>query len=308
MSDCVEHLLEGRNAWELGILGYFVRARGIITTLLITFITMGVPFWWPDKFPNSININLKIGFLLFIIFFGIICSLGFYYLRDRSRRSLDIKAMLHDFAHFYRDQQTKLYNCNLVNVNPDHEDDKFQIYIEQICEKTKNYFSRITGKHSIEVAIRIAVDKSIINGKHEIFYKTIGRSSGLSKKRQDTTTDIAANEGIPRFFADKKSCGVLIYNNLEKASDINAYKFTNNDRIFKDEIKTMMVAPLNAWDGKKQSMIGILYITSRDSDIFSAKHIDTMRFITDTIANAIGFYVLKLKESGCLNKISMRKP
>lgn len=38
MSDCVEHLLEGRNAWKLGALGYFIRMRGILTTILLTII------------------------------------------------------------------------------------------------------------------------------------------------------------------------------------------------------------------------------------------------------------------------------
>jgi hypothetical protein len=212
--------------------------------------------------------------------------------------------MLHEFSHFLRDHQTKVYvnNGRTQKRSHDHESEYFQNYIEQICEKTKNYFERITGNHSIGAAIRIAVDKSPINGKHEIYYKTVGRSSGLSGKRQDSSEDIASNVGIPRFFLDKKSMGILIYNDMEKAAEINAYILTENDKTYKNEIKTMMVAPLNAWDGKKQSMIGILYVTSRESGIFSAKHIDTLRFVTDMIAKSIGFTVLNFKNSGLLNK------
>ena len=307
MSDCVEHYLEGRNAWQIGVLGYFIKLRGIITTLLLTFLTMGTPFWWPGILPGSIMVNLKIYFAVFVLAFGGLCSFGFYYLQYRSIRSLDIKHLLHDFSHFLRDHQTKVYKSTPSKKGHDYETEKFHNYIEQICERTKDYFHRITGNHSIEAAIRIAVDESLVDGKHEIYYKTIGRSSGLSDQRKDSTTDIAANEGIPRFFADKNSRGILIYNDLEKASGINAYLLTDNDKTYKDEIKTMMVAPLNAWDGKRQSMIGILYVTSRESNVFSAKHIDTIRFVADMVAKAIGFTVINLKASGCLNNISGRR-
>jgi hypothetical protein len=301
MPDCVEHFIEGRNAWQIGLLGFFIKFRGFVTTAFITAITMGTPFWWPDIITNEFKINLKHWFVVLVFIAGCICIIGFYYLRYRSQRSLDIKHMLHEFAHFLRDYQTKVYNAKNLKRTHDHESENFKNYIEQICEKTKNHFERISGNHSIGAAIRIAVDKSPIDGKHEIFYKTVGRSSGLSVKRQDTSEDIASNVGIPRFFSDKKSMGVLIYNDIEKAAEINVYILTENDKIYKNEIKTMMVAPLNAWDGKKQSMIGILYVTSRESGIFKLKHTDTLRFIADMIAKSIGFTVLNFKNTGLLN-------
>ncbi|MBI3353795.1 MAG: hypothetical protein HY034_02760, partial [Nitrospirae bacterium] len=135
----------------------------------------------------------------------------------------------------------------------------------------------------------------------KIVYTTVGRSSGLSSKREETTEGISANEGIPRFFIEEKgSQGILIYNDLHKASSMGAYKRTANDAKYPDEIKTMMVAPLNAWDGKRQSMIGILYIASRESNAFSIIYVDSMRFVADIIAKAFSHFICQRKH---INKL-----
>jgi hypothetical protein len=295
MQECVEHFVEGRNAWKLGLLGFFLRVRGFVAAAILTIITMGVPFWVPNKFPKLINVDFKYLIIYIIFLFIVIYLLGFYYLRYRSKRSLDIKSMLHEFTHYLRDHQTQVFYGMITYRSLEHEADFFQGYIDQICSKTQSYFKRLTGDSSIAVAIRLAVEEPNGEEDNKILYKTIGRSSGLSSKRKDTSTDIPSNVGIPRFFADKNSMGVLIYSDIKKAAGINAYILTENDRIYNDEIITMMVAPLNAWDGKTQNMIGLLYITSREENTFSVKYIDTLRFVSDMIAQSIGFTVLNME-------------
>ena len=80
--------------------------------------------------------------------------------------------------------------------------------------------------------------------------------------------------------------------------------FTHACRKYTDEIKTMMVAPLNAWDGKRQSMIGLLYVTSREKNIFSIKYVDSMRFVADIVAKAFAFFVRqrKLLDNSLMNR------
>ncbi len=120
----------------------------------------------------------------------------------------------------------------------------------------------------------------------------------MGKSRAITSEDIKATEGIPNLFLNKKFLGVLIYNDLEEAAKLELFKKTQNEQLFKNEIKTLMVAPLNAWDGEIQAMIGLLYLTSREKKTFSIKYVDTIRFVADMVSNAISFTVLKNNSNG----------
>jgi len=122
-----------------------------------------------------------------------------------------------------------------------------------------------------------------------------------------TETPVPHQKPICRVNGNCWSQGILIYNDLNKAATVGAFKLTENDSKYADEIRTMMVAPLNAWDGNRQSMIGIIYITSRERKTFSAKHVDSLRFIADKVAKAIGFTVENLKQIGCVKTLLRSK-
>lgn len=298
MSESVEHFVEGRNAWKLGIVGYFTRVRGVLTAVVITFATMGTPFWWPDNFPKQVTIDYKIYFSFYIFLFGLMAIFLFLYVRKRAIRSLDIKHYLHELSHYIRDIHTQI--CEEMNGEKQKRSRQsnkkiFKVCCKDLCERIKDLFVGITGDHTIEVAVRIAsVNRKCKN--ESIEYVTAARSSGFNKNRHKNSEGISSGEGIPRFFLERESKGILIYNDLKKAAAVGAYKITKNDAHYPDEIKTMMVAPLNAWDGKNESMIGLLYVTSRNDNIFSVKDIDSMRFIADisskTISDAVNAYYL----------------
>ena len=282
MQDCVEHFEEGRNSWKLGIIGFFTRIRGLAVMIITTFLTMGLPWWWPsEEFPKEITINIRIPILLFTLLIGSLSVIGFYYLRDRSKRSLDIKFYLHNLTHHLRDHYIKL-NKERKKVNPTTRlnNDFLYAFIEEICNNIKNYLEKLFYDDSLEVAIRIAVK----NDQKEIVYKTLGRSRGLNNNRAKSSEDIAITEGIPSFFRKKDSQGILRYNNLKKAAELQAFKLTMNEKKFPDEIVTMLVAPLNSWDGNSKNMIGLLHITSRKENSFKIKHIDSIKFVADMIS------------------------
>ncbi len=305
MADYIEHYIAGRNAWKLGLLGFFRRLRGIYLMVILTIITMGTPFWWPKSFQSSYEVQLKYAFLfLLVTFSGSLLGI-FIYVRGRAERSLDIKHYLHELAHFLRDHQTKAYKKLLSkdskSTESDYENEQLRSYSNQVCERVKDYFSRLIKDSTVEVVIRLAKEASDDNKSQKVVYATVGRSSGLSSKREETSENISANEGIPRFFIEEKgSQGILVYNDLRKASEKGAYKWTSNDTKYLDEIKTMMVAPLNAWDGNRESMIGILYVTSRESNAFSIIYVDSMRFIADIIAQAFAHFICQRKH---INKL-----
>jgi len=64
---------------------------------------------------------------------------------------------------------------------------------------------------------------------------------------------------------------------------------TPNDRKFINEVRTMMVAPINGFDGTQKSMLGVVYVTS-SKDIFSARHVDAFRGIADALG--LGYSML----------------
>lgn len=295
----VEHFSEGREAWRLGVLGFFTRKRGQITAVFLTLITMGVPWWWPANYPDKITIYTNILIPVIILLFGTGLVSGLYYLKKRSLRSLDIKQQLHHLAHYIRDQYSECCRRSASSyLPPDTERSRqFCQMLEQICEHVKTYFRRLTNDQTIEAAIRLAVPPRNNRGI-PVVYRTVARSHGLNPLRGKTTEDIPANEGIPRFLRqEKNSQGVLFYNDLKEAAENGTYKKTRNDELYPDEIKTMMVAPLNGWDGKKQNMIGLFYITSREHNTFRVKYVDSMAFTSDIVANAVAVLVTKLSES-----------
>ncbi|AGF77427.1 hypothetical protein UWK_00853 [Desulfocapsa sulfexigens DSM 10523] len=288
MSECVDHFEDGRNAWQIGALGFFSRLRGFLITVLITIISMGTPFWWPEHFKSTRIIEMKSVFLVLVFLFSLIFCASFFYLRLRTIRSLDIKFYLHSLSHFLRDYQTKICKRRHSHQkrNEKHEIKFLRKFTGKICDHLKDYYIRLLKDDSIEVAIRLAKEKDI-EGVNKITYYTIARSSGFNKNRYKTSEAICSDEGIPSFFLKKKEQGILIFNDLERASKQEFYKKTKNDDQYPDEVKTMMVAPLNGYDGQGISMIGLLHITSRKKNTFNITHVDSLKFTADLIAKSI---------------------
>ncbi len=307
---CVDPFTEGQSAWKNGMIGFLTRGQGIALTVILTASTMGFPWWWPKKsiLMNKYEILLSDIVLSSGFTIGTILIIGFLYLRRRTIRSLDIKAILHNFTHYLRDHQTRVLRKTSQRDMFDKEDstlESFREYMDHICEYAKDYFVLMTHDNTINCAIRLAVEIDAPEGKGTcIVYRTIGRSSGLSQSRSDNSEDISANQGIPRYLIDSHDCkAVLRYNDIEESINIGVFKKTENEEKFKDEIKTFFVAPMNAWDGKKRSMIGLLYITSKQKSVFKQKHIDCMRFIGDVTASSVAFTINRFKECGLIKTI-----
>jgi GAF domain-containing protein len=99
----------------------------------------------------------------------------------------------------------------------------------------------------------------------------------------------------------KKFSGIFIYNDIEAASKIFFFKLTKNEQIYKDEIQSFIVAPLNCFDGADKTMIGLLYITSRKKNYFDSRDVEHIKALSDLVAIIISqivfVYSLKIKEN-----------
>lgn len=315
MRRCVDPFTEGRSAWTHGKIGFFTRRRGLIITVVLMLLTMGAPWWLPAQFaiPATVTASTRVTIVIAAFLVGVALTGGFVYLRKRTIRSLDIKALLHDFSHYLRDYQTKVFKRTAQQKGLFDKDkvelERFSEYMGRVCEYTRDYFALMTHDSTINCAIRLAVETDDPDSKGtRIVYRTLGRSSGLSPARAETSEDIPSNQGIPRFFVDDHDCkGVLRYNDLEEAAKLGVFKMTESERRFPDEIETILVAPMNGWDGKRRSMVGLLYVTSRNGKVFQRKHVDCMRFVADMVAASVCFTLQRVKDSGLATEIKRSK-
>jgi len=286
--DDVEHFVEGKKSWLIGWLGFFSTVRGLIPGLVVTVLTMGVPFWWPMVSSEKIGVPFWLFVAIPIVGAVFFLSFWLFFLGRQARYVSEVRAKLHKLAHLVRDEHYK------VHVD---ENFNFREYTCRLCNAVRDYFQISIKDRSIQAVIRLAI---IDKNSSKIVYKTTGRSDGLNPKRDETSEDIAANEGIPAYLINQDRQGILIYNDIRKSSEkivngVALYKMTKNDKKYPDEILTMMVAPLNAWSNggvgsevkENKGMIGLLYVTSRKMGVFQPSNVDSMSFVADIISTSI---------------------
>lgn len=223
------------------------------------------------------------------------------YSRRRVMRSLEIKHLLHQFAHDIRDGHSNLLK-RIHERNANGFLDWNLSHLKSLVRWTQEYFRIITKDNTVEVAIRIAFSSETEQGN--VVYKTVARTDGLDKNRESTSEPIAANEGLPKYLIENDRRKILIYNDINKAIEKGVFKKTRSEEAFPDEIVTMMVAPLNGYDGKRKSMIGILYVTSRNKNVFREDHVDCMKFVADKISDTVS---ISIEMGKLLNKPTRKK-
>lgn len=113
----------------------------------------------------------------------------------------------------------------------------------------------------------------------------MGRA-GLNSNRSDSSNDLSATDGVAKFFTSKGgSHGMIQINNLEEAEAEGIFIRDKNDKNFPNDIRSMMICPINGWDGESKGMLGILYVTTSERfSIFGEKYTDSMGFISDALA------------------------
>ncbi|NTU74459.1 hypothetical protein HGB07_10135, partial [Candidatus Roizmanbacteria bacterium] len=279
---------------------------------VVAFVFLTGAPWWLNSDLGELKINYKLNQVIFFVFISsilivtliIACLVGYYQYTTKKRkkeklekkereltkrekdleRTYAIKHRLHMITHEIRDQ--------IVDVRSDkNKYPNIKLISQALCEKVKLYFSEsIDCKDiSIGVAIRIA-RKNTQNCKTE--YVTVGRA-GLSPGRDRGSVPLLSDEGLAKILQhDKGSQGMLVIYSLQKAIDAFVYTKQPNDTNFPDDIKSMMVAPINGWDGQQKRMLGILFVTSRRENTFGKKYTDSVGFIADALANLYSALVL----------------
>lgn len=301
LGEPVEHYYQGKDAWRTGLSGFLLRRRAIFgvsaTTILFTLLTAGQPWWWPKKFPKIPGtVSTSLATAVCVLILGAMAVAFMVVIRNRELRHARLGNRLHSLAHYLRDWEVR------ISEGEGHlsGDDKFGLlaFADGACERIRKVFSVLTGDRSVNAAVRLAVlaEAGSPGAEEMVVYRTIGRSTGLNQNRAATTVDVPANGGVAGYLmkeggAGEVAHGVLFYHDISAAAQRHAYSLSENDSRYKGEVTTMIVAPLNAWDGKGRSMIGLLYVTSGTTGTFRDDHIEYMKMIADTLAPTLSHLV-----------------
>lgn len=316
----VKHWVDGRNSWKLGLSGFMTKFRGYFIGLCLALPVTGVPFWWPQKIPkipeipDTFTIEVATFSIHLTVLMFISLTILFFYVRQRTHRSLEMKSELHKLTHVARDSICDLFKRTTQGKGgkasgrePYHEKKHLIEFSNNMCSIICRYFKTLIDDETLGCVIRLGVSDPKGDSK-EIKYVTIGRSN-LNKNRSNTSEPIPRSMGIPKFFlhTDVSCQGVLFYDDLKKASANGAYLMQKNDTLYKDEISKLVVAPINGWNGKKNDLIGLLYITSKTKKILKPKHVDLIKFSADCLSLSYTSILSRLLTTGSLSQLLEEK-
>ena len=255
-----------------------------IEPILITlFFLTGTPlvFDYFKKMPSWLYVIIIIFCIVFILY---LLSKGIASNNEKIRLS----QIHHKCTHKLRDIYVKSMNSlRTKSSSPTIVEET----CNAICQEIEYIFNEIKKTKNVGVAIRLAKQE------HDgIYYVTRGRS-GLNSEREKNSEKIPLTTGLPAFLNNRDQTGCLIYNNIFKAADENAFQLTKNEtNTHKSEITSLMALPLNCGFSKtKKEMIGILYITSPQESYFSVHDVDFARNLADFSAIIITQILLEFR-------------
>ncbi len=274
---CLVAYTEGETAWQYNQFAFFFRRQWMLylfISSILVFLSLHAVF-----FP-SLSSALKNAIILVLafLFFGS----HLYALRKRTLRFLTLQKQLHQLAHQLRNEHSQLLK-RLAGKEKAAPEDALR-YLSETLEKARKYLEVVTRENNIDMAVRIALPHQEEQGN--VLYQTLVRTIGLEGK---TWLDqaVSANEGIPHYLIEERdTCNVLVYRDIKKAIKEQVFREAT-DPSFAEATKSLAIAPLKAWDGKKKSMVGMLYITSAHKKSFREEHIDSIRFLADILSDAL---------------------
>lgn len=302
----LKHYKSGRDSWKVGYSHFLLRVRGFIAVSAFTLATMGSPWWWPSSWdflniPEEITISTSFVACMAVIGSLIVLFSLFLFARSRAQRSVECKDKWHSISHKMRDAFCGLLERTGARASKHdlgHEKRMLKNSANEISQSIVDYYKALTGAKCIGVAIRLAVDPPR-DGVNQVFYTTVGRAGSISESRTNSSESIPASEGLPKLFrsAKAKASGVVYIHDLNLAIRYGLYKETANEKSFPNDYRYVIAVPLNGWNGRASSLIGLLTITGRSRRILAVQHVDLLKAIGDRLAEHYSTTVARLSAS-----------
>lgn len=114
-------------------------------------------------------------------------------------------------------------------------------------------------------------------------YETLGRSHGMNPERAKMSIPIPPDQGIPGWFLDNDPRGIIIVHDIEAEAERGRWYRTPTDRF--EDVKTMMIAPINGYVRGDLVFLGLLFITS-PRDPFTEMHALPLKGLADLLGAA----------------------
>lgn len=251
--------VDPRVEWKRGCIGWFLRVRGIATSLLAKMMLAGLAFWLA---------HWAIGVL--IIGTGSMGVAGLVLYRHYRLKEMETDRRLHSFMHRCRDHVANMLEAPDLSATRERLD-RFQ---KHVVDAVADFFRERLGDKTINCGLRTAQE---LDGKQ--MYVTRARSDGLDASRESNTEPIPSDAGLARALMEKDKQGVFIIPDLQSAIASGAWLKTKNDAL--PDMQTIMACPVNGFaPGEKKVMFGILYVTSK-MDVFRPGHTLPLKAIAD---------------------------
>lgn len=165
---------------------------------------------------------------------------------------------LHDLLHHAR---TRLNNV-LTSTSMESYLRALDECHKDLCQRIAHYFRARTGNSNIACCIRVMETDDA--GK--VIFRTAARSDPLSSAREKNSQPIGVDEGIAKAFVEKGNEGAYWIADIREAVKEGVWKMSDNDLKF-DDIKFVMVCPINGYFDGAERTLGLLFITTRDGPI-----------------------------------------
>ncbi|XCN72078.1 MAG: hypothetical protein Q3M24_17445 [Candidatus Electrothrix aestuarii] len=274
---CVEAYREGKAAWQYNQFAYFIHRRWMLYLLVASicfFLILHTAF-----LPRlDAVIQSAIILALTFLFFGS----NLIVFRQQTIRFLDAQHILHQLAHRLRNEHSLLLKKFAGKEKASPEDSLR--HLREALDLAREYVRIITKTKNVDLALRVALPHQEEQGN--VMYHLLARTDGLQENSW-LKESLPANEGIPRYLIEARdTCSVLVYRNMKEAMKEKLFPEAEDEAIIK-EVGSLAITPLKAWDGKKKSMIGMVYLVSREKKAFREEHIDAIRFLADILSDAL---------------------
>ena len=245
--------------WNSGALGWAIRLRTIIGSIVVKGIVAGIAFWQTHWYIGAIISVVAVAVAAILLM-----------VRRQWIRFTNSSNGLHNFAHGTRDDvQRILWDAN-SQVDLIH---RFNI---STVHRVAEYYRKLFDSNGINCAVRLAG----LNDQGVAEFVTQARSEGMDPARKQKTNQmpIPADRGLAQALRSKDAQGVFIIRDIAEATEMGIWLKSPTDGF--PDVKTLMAAPIIANEPKGRVMLGILYVTSKQDD-FRAMHTIPLKMFAD---------------------------
>ena len=259
MQHCIS--VDPETEWYAGKFGQLVRLRSIATfgtfKAILTAVVAATGY-------------IAVAIVIAVIAMAVV-SIGLV-VRRHMIREIKAAEALHALCHQTRDDAAKL----MGEPNTPDYPSRLERFDGHTVERVAAFFRAFVGDESIACALRLAEE---IGGKD--CYVTKARSQGMDPSRAENSQPVPADKGLAWLLMQKQFQGVHIIDSIPGLIQSGAWIETKNDRL--TDVRTLMVAPVNGWEGNEKAMLGILYVTSRRKAVFLPRHTLPLKAVADLL-------------------------